>query len=60
MTSYFLLHVDCEDGESVCPLGVISSSQRCISESLVCDGIQDCVGGTDEMNCTGLGKTLHC
>ena len=24
---------------------------RCIPESRVCDGYQDCVGGTDEMNC---------
>ena len=24
----------------------------------MCDGIQDCVGGTDEMNCTGPSKTF--
>ena len=46
-----LLHIDCEDGESTCPLGRINSYRSCIPASGVCDGIQDCVGGTDEKNC---------
>ena len=59
-----LSHTGCEDGEIACPLGRIGRSGRidtfggrCINESFVCDGIQDCVGGTDEVNC-GLGKTF--
>ena len=46
-----LLHIDCEDEECTCPLGRINSVGSCIPESGVCDGIQDCVGGTDEVNC---------
>ena len=30
---------------------VDTSGERCINESFVCDGVQDCVGGTDEVNC---------
>ena len=58
-----ILHTDCEHGEIACPLGRIGRfgridtfGGRCITESFVCDGIQDCVGGTDEVNC-GHGKT---
>ena len=51
------LHIDCEDGERTCPLGKINSFSSCIPESGVCDGIQDCVGGTDEVNC-GPSKTF--
>ena len=63
-----LPHTDCEDGEIVCPLGRIGSSERidtfgrsrrCINESFVCDGVLDCVGGTDEVDC-GPSKILHC
>ena len=62
----FVFRTDCEDREIACPLGRIGRSGRidtsggrsCIPESLVCDGIWDCVGGTDEMNCTGPGKTF--
>ena len=63
-----LPHTDCEDGEIVCPLGRIGSSERidtfgrsrrCINESFVCDGLLDCVGGTDEVDC-GPSKILHC
>ena len=47
-----LLHTDCEDGEIACPRGRIDTfGGRCINESSMCDGIQDCVGGTDEVNC---------
>ena len=53
----------CRDGYVVCPMGKLDSSgrvdtsgERCINESFVCDGYQDCVGGTDEMNCTGPSK----
>ena len=56
--------VICRDGEIACPLGRIGISGRidtfggrCINESFVCDGIQDCVGGTDEVNC-GFCKTF--
>ena len=52
-----LLYTDCEDGESTCPLGRINSFRSCIPESHVCDGFEDCVGGTDEVNC-GPSKTL--
>ena len=59
-----LPHTDCEDGEIACSLGRIGGfgridtfGGRCINESFVCDGIQDCVGGTDEMNC-GFCKTF--
>ena len=59
-----ILHTDCEDGEILCPLGRIGRSgridtfgERCINESFVCDGVQDCAGGTDEVNC-GHGKTF--
>ena len=31
--------------------------ERCINESFVCDGIQDCFGGTDEVDC-GFGKSF--
>ena len=34
-----------------------TSGERCINESFVCDGIQDCVGGTDEVNCE-FGKSF--
>ena len=36
---------------------VDTSGERCINESFVCDGVQDCVGGTDEVNC-GFGKSF--
>ena len=62
--TYHLPHTDCEDGEIACPLGRIDRSGRidtfsgrCINESFECDGIQDCVGGTDEVNC-GPSKTF--
>ena len=44
-------HTECEDGEITCPLGRINSFRTCIPESRVCDGIWDCVGGTDEVDC---------
>ena len=62
----FLLCTDviCRDGEIICPLGRIGTSGRidtfggrCVNESFACDGIQDCVGGTDEVNC-GFCKTF--
>ena len=46
-----LLHTDCEDGKSTCPLGRIDLLASCIPESGVYDGIEDCIGGTDEVNC---------
>ena len=52
----FVLLTGCEDGESSCPRGRINSGISCIPESFVCDGIEDCIGGTDEMNCTGPSK----
>ena len=54
-----LLHTDCEDGEIACSLGRIGGFGRsCIPESRVCNGFRDCIGGTDEVNCTGSGKTF--
>ena len=54
----FVLLTGCEDGESSCPRGRINSGISCIPESFVCDGIEDCIGGTDEMNCTGPSKVF--
>ena len=56
-----ILHTGCEDREVACPLGRIGTlGRRCIPESRVCDGFRDCVGGTDEMNCTGPSKIFYC
>ena len=54
------VHADtvCRSGDVFCPRGRMNSFMRCIPESRVCDGIQDCVGGTDEMNCTEPSKTF--
>ena len=56
MLKFFVLLTGCEDGESSCPRGRINSATSCIPESFVCDGIEDCIGGTDEMNCTEPSK----
>ncbi|MGB0590435.1 MAG: LDL receptor domain-containing protein [Myxococcota bacterium] len=36
----------CEPGELLCPV-----DQTCIPESLFCDGVKDCFGGWDELDC---------
>ena len=56
---FYCVYTDtiCRSGNVICPLGRLGTfGGGCIPESLVCDGYQDCVGGTDEMNCTGPGK----
>ncbi|KAL3890581.1 hypothetical protein ACJMK2_002863 [Sinanodonta woodiana] len=48
-------HDECFSGERICPKDMtntnIRSRRKCISTSYFCDGIPDCQGGTDELNC---------
>ena len=36
----------CLEGEFLC-----TTSQRCIDESVVCNGVADCGDGSDDINC---------
>ncbi|KAL3892172.1 hypothetical protein ACJMK2_004406 [Sinanodonta woodiana] len=49
---------DCFSGESLCPPYYnYSSSTKCISYRYFCDGIIDCPGATDELNCANCSTT---
>ena len=44
----------CSEEEVLCPLGTALTIpiERCIPGSFVCDGVEDCIGGTDEEACS--------
>ncbi|KAL3890582.1 hypothetical protein ACJMK2_002864 [Sinanodonta woodiana] len=47
-------HDECFSGERLCPKDLTNTktiSTKCISTMYFCDGIPDCQGGTDELNC---------
>ncbi|KAL3890618.1 hypothetical protein ACJMK2_002900 [Sinanodonta woodiana] len=54
-------HDECFSGERLCPQDLASTSNpsttKCISTKYFCDGIPDCSGGTDELNCVACTPT---
>ncbi|KAL3892091.1 hypothetical protein ACJMK2_004328 [Sinanodonta woodiana] len=57
----FCSNDECFSGEKLCPpdhtSSNYSSSTKCISYRYFCDGIPDCPGATDEMNCANCSAS---
>ncbi|KAK3577716.1 hypothetical protein CHS0354_037986 [Potamilus streckersoni] len=57
----FCSNDDCFSGERLCPpdynYSNYSSSMKCISYQYLCDGIPDCPGATDELNCANCSTS---
>ncbi|KAL3890593.1 hypothetical protein ACJMK2_002875, partial [Sinanodonta woodiana] len=54
-------HDECFSGEKLCPQDMTitnnPSSAKCIPARYFCDGVNDCRGGTDELNCANCSNS---